>query len=234
MDNYYSGHGLRVLYVLESFPHVTHSYIQTEIDAMRRFGVHVEVWSSRPPFSTCTTNVPVHNGSLQEAIESATPHLLHTHWSRMVNRFRDVVAGYGLPVTVRGHQPYDVGPEFTDVLQSDPVVRSVYIYSRIAAKLPAAYTKIIPVDACFDPDLYFPESGKNPKLVFRAAPARTVKELDLFMRVARRCQAHQFVLMAGSTSELACPDQLREYNRKLGEPVDLRIDVSRGSLSVYA
>lgn len=225
------GQGLRILYAVESFPHITHTYMQTEIDAMRRFGVHVEVWSSRPPLSPFATNVPVHNGSLKDAIESVKPHLVHTHWTHMVSRFRDVIAQAGLPFTVRGHHPYDFSPKFADALQSDPVVRGVYMYSRFAAKCPTTYTKVIPVDACFDPYLYFPETEKDPRLVVRVAPARAVKELDLFIRVASRCPTHRFVLAAATTSEHTCPDQLRELNRKYGEPVDLCIDASHQEVS---
>jgi hypothetical protein len=225
------GSGLRVLYAVESFPHLTQTYILTEIEAMRRFGVHVEVWSSQPPLIPYVTDIPVHDGGLGRAIKSVNPHLVHTHWTHMVNGFRDVVAEAGLPLTVRGHHPYDFRREIADALQIDPVVCGVYIYSRFAARLPAGYSKILPVDACFDPSLYFVENEKDSKLVVRVAPARTVKELDLFIRVAARCPAHKFVLVAGTTAELTCPDQLRDYNRKLGNPVDLRIDASHKEIA---
>ncbi|MDO9150182.1 MAG: hypothetical protein Q7U33_02250 [Methylotenera sp.] len=225
------GLDLRVLYAVESFPHLTQTYIHTEIEAMRRFGVHVEVWSSKQPLIPYATDIPVHNGTFEKAIESVKPHLVHTHWTHMVKRFRDVVAQAGLPLTVRGHHPYDFSQKVNDELQSDPVVQGVYMYSRYENKLPIKYTKVLPIDACYDPVLYHSDNVKDPKLVVRVAPARTVKELDFFIRVAARCPDHRFVLAAGTTIELTCPDELLEYNKKLGEPVELFIDISYEEVS---
>jgi hypothetical protein len=225
------GIGLRVLYAVESFPHLTQTYINTEIEAMRKFGVHVEVWSSKQPLIPYSTNIPVHNGTLENAIESVKPHLVHTHWTHMVKQFRDVVAQAGLPLTVRGHHPYDFSQKMNDGLQSDPVVQGVYIYSRFANKLPTTYTKVMPVEACYNPVLYHSDNDKDPKLVVRVAPARTVKELDFFMRVASKCPEHRFVLAAGTTAELTCPKELMEYNKKLGEPVELFIDIGYEDIS---
>lgn len=226
------GQGLRVLYAVESFPHLTQTYILTEIEAMRRFGVHVEVWSQRAPLIPFETDVYVHDGSLENAIKFVKPHLIHTHWTHMVSKFRNTVEMAGLPLTVRGHHPYDFSPKFADALQNDPIVHSVYIYSRFARKMTKRYKKIISVDACFDPTLYCFEDKKDPKLVVRVAPARSVKELDLFIRVASRCPDHRFVLVAGTTADLDYPDELREYNRSLGEPVELRMDSSHQEIAM--
>ncbi len=222
----YLGRGLRVLYAVQSFPHLTQTYILTEIEAMRRFGVHVEVWSSRPPLIPYETDIPVHCGSFDEAVEMSRPHLIHTHWTHMAKKFRDAVKKNRLPLTVRGHHVYDFTPKMRDFLQSDSVVARVYIYEYFASKLPKKFTKFYPVDACFDPYLYYPADEKDRRLVLRVAPARTVKELDFFMRVATQCPEHRFILVAGTTAERDCPYRLMEYNRKLGEPIDLRIDIS--------
>jgi hypothetical protein len=225
------GAGLRVLYAVESFPHLTQTYILTELETMRRFGVDLAVWSSKSPLVPYATDIPVYGGKLEDAIRAVRPHLVHTHWIHMVAQFRDTVALAGLPLTVRGHHPCDFRRDIAQSLQSDPVVQGIYIYERFASMLPRAFTKILSVDACFDPAQYFFESNKDRTLVLRVAPARTVKELDFFIRVAKRCPSHRFVLIAGTTSEQACPGQLEEINQRYGAPVELYIDASHAEIS---
>ena len=225
------GSGLRVLYAHESYPHLTHTYILTEIEAMRRFGVHVEVWSSRKPFAPFATDTPIHSGRLQDAIALVKPDLVHIHWTHLVSRFRDDVVRAGLPITVRAHHPHDVRPRITAALQSDPAVRSIYMFGCFARQLPPKFTKFIPVDACFNPELYFPDANKDPHLVVRATPARRVKELELFIRAATRCPDHRFVLAAGTTAERGCIERVKDLNKAYGEPVDLRIDVAHEEIA---
>ena len=225
------GRGLRVLYALSRYPHLAHTYMMTEIETMRRYGVDVEVYSSALPLAPFATDVPLHNDTLGKAIEDFKPHLVHVHWTHRVAKFRGDVEKAGLPLTVRGHHPHDYSPKIANALQEDPVVRSVYMFKHFADLLSEKYTKVIPVDACFDPVLYYPDPQKDTKLVVRTSPARKVKDLDFFIRVAARCPQHRFVLVPCTTAENLYPDELRELNRSLGSPVEIRVDISHQEIS---
>jgi glycosyltransferase involved in cell wall biosynthesis len=77
----------------------------------------------------------------------------------------------------------------------------------------------------FDPVRYFPTERKDPLLVMRASLAAPAKGLTTFLEIAARHGSHRFVLFAcrsiGYPQHL---DELRELNRSLGDPVDLRVD----------
>jgi glycosyltransferase involved in cell wall biosynthesis len=76
--------------------------------------------------------------------------------------------------------------------------------------------------ACFDPELYYPGANKDDGLVVRTGVAKRTKELETFIRVARRCPEHRFVLIpARNIGESDYPDWLIELNRSLDSPAEI-------------
>jgi glycosyltransferase involved in cell wall biosynthesis len=221
---------VKVLYALESYPHISHTYMSTEIACMRRFGVHVEVWSSRPPLMPFETDVPVHRGTLPEAIRSVAPGVVHVHWTLRALEYRKAVAHADLPLTVRAHHPHDREPRVIEPLHADPTVRRIYMFPQFASMLGPGYSKVRPVVACYDPELYYAPPRKDPRLVVRVSPCRRVKELELFIRVAARCPSHRFVL-AVVNLERDYREQLAKLNRSLGSPVEILQDLQHADVS---
>lgn len=214
----------RVLYALEKFPQLSQAYIRAEIACARRWGAHVEVWSQGTPPSPYPNPVPVHRGPLEAAIERVAPQVVHVHWLHKACEFRQAVGRAGVPMTVRGHN-FDNGLERVAVLNGDPAVRGIYLFPHFATACPAGLDKVRPLPVAFDPALYHPGPPKDPRLVFRAAPSLPAKDLELFLRVAKRLSGHRFVLAVARTPGTYA-DTLADYNRSLGNPVDLRINLS--------
>lgn len=215
----------RVLYVVWDYPQLTETYVRWEIACLRRWGVHVEVWSEvERPIAPYASDVPVHHGPLADVIRRVRPHVVHCHWLHFVPNCRDVVARFGLPMTVRGHG-FEFQPKALQSLANDPVVRKLYVFPHYAQQI-AAHPKVRPTPAAFNGDLYYPEGEKDRFLVVRAASAKPAKRLEDFIDVARRCPEHRFVLALGRiNSHAEYVEQLLDYNRRHGSPVEVRIDM---------
>jgi glycosyltransferase involved in cell wall biosynthesis len=215
----------RVLYAVWHHPQLSESYIATEIERMRRWGVHVEVWSEVVPVAPFPTSVPVHRGTLAAAIGRTRPDVVHIHWLNTAGVYRDEVERAGLLATVRGHG-FEFTPDLAAALEQDPVIRALYIFPHLAAACPPGVGKIRPITACFNPDRFYPGDQKDPRLVLRAGAGLRTKDIPLFMRVARKCPDHRFVLALVRCNENeAVVDELIEQNRALGSPVDVRVNV---------
>jgi glycosyltransferase involved in cell wall biosynthesis len=216
----------RVLYAVWHYPLVCEMYVTTEIDRMRRWGVHVEVWSEVTPVSHFPTAVPVHRGTLSAAIERVRPDVVHVHWLNMVAGYRDVLERAELPATVRGHG-FECTPDLVTALALGPVIRTLDVFPHMAAACRPALGKIQPMTACFNPLQFFPGERKNPRLVLRAGSALHIKDIPRFMSVARECPDHRFLLLLGRCNRAEeVVEELIEQNQLLGSPVELRVNVS--------
>ncbi len=217
---------LRVLVALWHYPQLTESYVRTEILCMKRWGVEVEVFSEiRETAAPYEPEVPVHHGSLDEAIGRFRPHLVHVYWLNFVERFRDSAARAGLPITARGHS-FEFTPELVARLQGDPVVASLYLFPHLVDAL-AHMEKVLPVRSAFQPDVYEPGDEKDRHLVVRVGTSLPTKDLSSFFRIAQLCPDHRFVLVLGrATHEEAFTDRLIAQNEALGRPVELRVNLT--------
>jgi len=92
-----------VLYALWHYPQLSESYVRTEIAAVRKMGVEVEVWSEEDVSAPFSSDVPVHRGTLRDALALVKPDLVHAHWLDMAEKYSADVQAAGLPLTVRGH-----------------------------------------------------------------------------------------------------------------------------------
>jgi hypothetical protein len=218
-----AGSHLRVLYALWHYPQLTETYIRWEIECMRRWGVHVEVWSEQTPASPFATDVTIHGGSLATAIARAQPHLVHVHWLHSALDYAGEIRRAGLPMTVRAHG-FEVTRRHVLSLQRRPEVRAIYLFPHMARDY-AGSDKVRPVTTAFNGDLFHPGRTKDRRLVLRTAPGLPTKDLQTFFDVALRCPEHRFVLvLARCNGQERFLDKVEAYNRKLGSPVELRFD----------
>jgi glycosyltransferase involved in cell wall biosynthesis len=225
---------LRVLYALEFFPHLSETYVTTEIAFMRRCGVDVEVWSENHPPVSCDTDVPVDRGDLSAAIARFRPHVVHAHHLYRALRYEAVVEAAGLPMTVRGH-----GLEFTEdrlaALSRSQTIRAVFQFPHLMPdQLGVGHSKIHGMTCCFDPDLYAPRGEKDRWLVVRTGLASPTKDMGLFVRLAARFPQHRFVLLPclsiGYPGHL---DEIRRLNESLGGPAEILENRPHAEVAAY-
>jgi glycosyltransferase involved in cell wall biosynthesis len=220
---------LRVLYALFHYPQLSESYVRTEIRCLRRWGVEVQVWAEEPGAAPFEAEVPVHHGRLADAIARVAPDVIHMHWLNTVAVHHEALARAGVPVTVRGHG-FDFSPATVAALEKDPLVAAIFLFPHFAAVCPDA-TKVRAMPPCFDADLYGP-GEKDRRLVVRAAAALPTKDLPAFIRIAARCPQHRFVLaVCHASRHEGYVDELVAYNRALGEPADIRVDLQHEEIA---
>ena len=216
---------MRVLYAVANYPQLTETYIRCEIATMRRWGVHVEVWSEESdPRSPYAAEVPVHHGSLKDAIDRVQPEVVHVHWLNKGKHYRDIVRKAGLPMTVRGHS-FEFGTRTVRKLLKDQTVDSIYLFPHFAQQM-GEHPKLHAMTAAFNRELFFP-AEKNRRLVVRTGAGKPTKGLESFLEVASRCPEHQFVLVLGLLPNLdSYVEQLLAKNRQLGSPVTVKVNLS--------
>ena len=217
-----TGSHLRVLYALWHYPQLTETYIRWEIECMQRWGVHVEVWSEcESPASPFATDVPVHHGSLASAIARVQPHLVHVHWLHSAVQYSGEIHKAGLPLTVRGHG-FEVTRRHVMSLQRNPTVRAIYLFPHLS-RLFSGASKVRPMTTAFNGDLFYPGARKDRRLVVRTGPGLPTKDVQAFFDVAQQCPDHRFVLvLARCNGQERFLEKVDAYNRKLGNPVELR------------
>jgi glycosyltransferase involved in cell wall biosynthesis len=218
---------LKVLYALWHYPQLSESYVETEIRYMQHRGVDVEVWSEvAATTSPYPTTVPIHHGTLAEAIEQVRPDVVHVHWLIQALKYADIVRAAGLSLTVRGHG-FEVTSDTITSLEQHPGVSAIYLFPQFAGENLQLRPKIRPMTACFNPKLYAPAAGKDPRLVVRVACALASKDLQSFIHLAQRFPDHHFVLAIVKAQGLErYVDEVVALNESLGSPVDIRVNVS--------
>jgi glycosyltransferase involved in cell wall biosynthesis len=215
--------GLRVLYSLEEYPQRSETYIRWEIDCMRRFGVEIEVHVRRPRAgSPYASDVPVHHGSLEAAIHRFQPDVVHAHWLHVAAESAQSVLRTGRTMTVRGHS-FEHVPELLARAHDHEAVEKLYLFPHFAEQVQSG--KVRAMDVAIDCEMYPPEP-KDRRLVLRTAAGLPTKDIAIFLETALLCTEHRFVLalttVLGHEAFLA---ELVEENRRLGEPVELLLDV---------
>jgi len=212
---------LRVLYALWHYPHLSESYVRTEIRAVRTLGVEVCVWAQDPGTAPYESDVPHFYGDLEKVVAEFRPHLIHTHWLRQPRRMKELRA-LGLPVTVRGHG-FDSSRKKAVKAVRDPMVAAAFPFPQFVPRLPWRRRKILGVPVGFDASLYSPGTHKDRRLVVRIGVGIPSKDYRSFFEIASRCPDHRFVLAV-------CPAYTAEYyvdeilamNAALGNPAEIR------------
>lgn len=219
----------RVLYALWHFPQVTESYVRWELEWMRQQGVHVEVWSeleySAAPFPT---DVPIHFGSLDEAIEKANPDVMHCHWLHSGQSYGEAAARHGVPVTVRAHG-FEVSAERLQALQQSHDIRSIYVFPHMTGLV--GPDKIRPMNISFNGELFYPEE-KDRRLVVRTGAGLLTKDYESFFRCAQLCPNHRFVLVIAACNQCETQiDEIAELNRQFGGHAEIRLHLDAEEVS---
>jgi glycosyltransferase involved in cell wall biosynthesis len=221
----------KVLYALDSFPQLSESYINAEIQRMQSWGVHVEVWSKREPLSEDVCNVVVHRGRLADAIREVDPDVVHTHWTKTALKYKDAAKSLGVPVTSRGHWHF-VPKQLVRIEQEDAIVR-LYMFPHLAERYGSVAPKIRSMHSCFHQEWMAPDRPKNRRMVARTAACKKPKDLAMFIRVASKLPGYRFVMILCSLGPNDHYRELEQLNRDLGSPVEMVRDISHEQVAAY-
>lgn len=216
---------LKVLYVVRDYPQLSESYVRWEIDCMRRWGVEVHVWSSlEKTISPYPSDVPHHNGLLEEAMLEVKPSIVHFHWLNIASMFLEVVSRYGAVATVRGHG-FEYSSEQTAFLLRHPTVQRIFAFPHFAKPFDHL-AKIQSSPCAFNSELYHPDDVKDPALVVRTGSAKKTKGIQDFIDTAVLCPGHQFVLIISRLNGLETyPEEVIAYNEAKGSPVRIHVNM---------
>ncbi len=225
------GRPVKILYALDTFPQLSESYINAEIERMMSWGVDVEVWSKDEPKSSANVDVKVHRGMLVDAIRLVKPDIVHTHWTKSALKYKDAAKRMGLPLTARGHWHF-VTKQLEKIERDDTIVR-LYMYPHLARKYGSASAKILPMTACFHHEWLAPRVAKDRKMVVRTAACKKPKDLATFIRIAQKLPDYRFVMILCSLGPNDHYRELEQLNRDLGSPVEMIHDISYPEVATY-
>lgn len=212
---------MKILYALWNYPQLSETYIAAEIKYAGALGAQIEVWAEEDRHSGLP-KVPVHRGTLQEAIEAVKPDLVHFHYLAMAERWVGAVGD--LPVTVRGHS-FDWSEAGAHRVVEFQEVKRVYLFPHFARQV--AGLKVRAMRVGYDPDLYR-HTNKLWKRVIRTAAGLPNKGLaDFFAVAAASSSSFQFNLVVATTGgKPDFPKQLVDASRESGGRVQVYVDAS--------
>jgi len=215
---------LRVLYALWHYPQLSESYVRSEIRGVEAMGVEVEVWSEERVTAPFESEVPVHRGTLSEAINRVRPAVIHIHWLNMAAKYCREGGVTGLPITVRGHA-FEFTTQLVAELDGHPAIQGIYLFPHLAAEF-ASSEKVRTLPVSFDPSLYRPGRQKDLRLVIRTGCALPTKDYLGFLRAAQLCPEHKFKLvLCHAYLKEDYLDEVVEINRQMGSPVEILVDL---------
>ncbi len=215
---------LKVLYAIWHYPQLSETYIETEIRAMLRLGVQIEVWSSDDVAVPYLPAVPVRRGSLQDAIAEFQPDIMHVHWITSASSYAAVAATAGLPVTVRAHG-FEVNPQTLAELLDHRALRRLFLFPQQSALTAATDPRITFMKSAFDTELFMP-AKKNRRLVLRTVAAIPSKDIALFLAAAKRFPDYRFVLIACTVFKREdYVDEIIKLKADLDSPAELHFDI---------
>ncbi|HSI11693.1 MAG TPA: glycosyltransferase, partial [Chthoniobacter sp.] len=221
----------RVLYAVWHYPQLSESYVETEIACMRRWGVHVEVWRTETGASAYPTDLPIHDGPLEKAIEASRADIVHIHWLSFAHSQTATLAASGIPVTLRLHG-FDVTRESLASWLAQSCVNGVYAFPNQIANCGIRDSRLKPTPVAFDTTLFAPGQKKERRTVLRASAALASKDLELFLQAARELPEYRFIL-----ATVTCKyreeyvEHLKALREKIGSPAELRFDVPREEMA---
>jgi glycosyltransferase involved in cell wall biosynthesis len=221
----------RVLYTVWHYPQLSETYLETEIRQMRAWGVHIEVWCEAQPASPYATSVPIHSGSLADAVATAQPDLIQVHWLNFALLQKDALAATGRPVTLRLHG-FDVTSESLRAWLNEPWARAMYAFPHHVNALGQADSRVRVTPAAFETALFRPHKPKDRRLVIRTAAALPSKDIPFYFELAKRLPGYCFVFAGVTCSRReSYVEELKAIHRNLNSPAELMFDVPREKLA---
>lgn len=215
---------MRILIVYFNYPQLSATYVEAEIRYFQRQGIEVEVWSECDPGAAYPPSCFVHRGTLPEAEAAFKPDIVHFYWVKMALKYLDRISC--LNVTIRDHS-FGLSNEDKLYLLAETRVRAVFLFPHEMGL--SESEKFIALPVAYDSDR-FPvdnSSVKQSDLVVCCTAGLPKKNLETFIRTSVLCPNHRFVLaVATCTGHLDTVQHCVDLNRRLGSPVDLRVNVA--------
>lgn len=215
---------MRILIAVSNYPQLSETYVATEIAYLKRRGIPVEVWATHEEMPGVGNQVPVHRGTLAQAVQWFKPDLVHGHYLVFARNFAKALEGTDVPLTIRGHS-FDFSPGRAIDTAQIARIRRVYLFPHFARLAP--HEKIMPLPVAYDSARYIPADRKDPKKVLRLAAGKKGKGLEDVFRVAQCCSDYEFTLgTADVHDDPTFFDQLQALNKMSGGRVRLLRNLS--------
>jgi glycosyltransferase involved in cell wall biosynthesis len=224
--------GLRVLFAEWHYPQVTETYIEVAVRGLLALGAHVEVWCQDDVAVPYEPVVPVHRGpSLGEAIESAGPDVVVTHWLHKGLELLPATQAAGVPHVVCTHG-FEYEPQLVAELLEGGAV--VHTFPHLVVPEWADHPRLLVTRTMFDDERFRPAdpADKDPRLVVRTSAGLLTKDLDTFLLAANFCPEHRFVLVLGHAWRVEERTELIvERAAELGSRAEIRLDVGHAEVA---
>jgi glycosyltransferase involved in cell wall biosynthesis len=218
---------LKVLYVLNSYPQLSESYVEYELRKMRDWGFEIEVWRMQKPHSPYHSDIQVHDEDLREVVSKIKPDLIHIHWLGLAKRILPLIDDLNIPTTIRAHS-FDTTEETIRFCSKRSFVKKIYCFPQHIDDFNDAKLEI--QNTVFDTKLFKPYKNKNKRLVVRGGAALPSKSLPFFIHLAKELPEFKFILAV-----VKCHDnddyinELKKQASSISSPVEIKINLPRES-----
>ncbi len=221
----------RVLYAIWNDPRLIERHIENGIHCMQRWGVHVEVWRAANGSSTYPVQVPIHDGTLAEAVAACRPDVIHVPWLGCEDDNISSLSNFGLPVTLSLHGLDVTSGELANHL-SHEAVTAVYGFPNQLARFGSSDPRLKSAPAAFDSTLFFASPHKDRRLVVQTAAGMPGNDLSLFLEAARRLPEFRFVLaVATCYKKEAYIQELFAIRESMASPAEILIDLPQDEVA---
>ena len=218
---------LKVLYVLNSYPQLSESYVEYELKKMCDFGFEIEVWRRQKPHSPYHSDIKIHDEDLREVVSKIKPDLIHIHWLDIAKIILPFIDDLNIPTTIRAHS-FDTTKKSIKFCTKRSFVKKIYCFPQHFDDFNDAKLKI--QNTVFDTKVFKPHKNKNKRLVVRGGAALPSKSLPFFILLAKELPDFKFILAV-----VKCHDnddyinELKKLASSISSPVEIRTNLSRES-----
>jgi len=218
---------LKVLYVLNSYPQLSESYVEYELRKMRDFGLEIEIWRRQKPHSPYHSDIKVHDEDLREVVNKIKPDLIHIHWLGIAKIILPFIDDLNITTTIRAHS-FDTTKESIRFCSKRSSVKKIYCFPQHFDDFNDAKLKI--QNTVFDTKIIKPHKNKDKRLVVRGGAALPSKSLPFFIRLAKELPDFKFILAV-----VKCHDnddyinELKKLASSISSPVEIRTNLTRES-----
>ena len=218
---------LKVLYVLNSYPQLSASYVEYELKKMCDFGFEIEVWRRQKPHSPYHSDIKIHDEDLREVVSKIKPDLIHIHWLDIAKIILPFIDDLNIPTTIRAHS-FDTTKKSIKFCTKRSFVKKIYCFPQHFDDFNDAKLKI--QNTVFDTKVFKPHKNKNKRLVVRGGAALPSKSLPFFILLAKELPDFKFILAV-----VKCHDnddyinELKKLASSISSPVEIRTNLSRES-----
>ena len=217
----------KVLYVLNSYPQLSESYVEYELRKMRDFGFEIEVWRRQKPHSPYHSDIKVHDEDFREVVDKIKPDLIHIHWLGIAKIILPFIDDLNIPTTIRAHS-FDTTKESIRFCSKRSFVKKIYCFPQHFDDFSDAKLKI--QNTVFDTKIIKPHKNKDKRLVVRGGAAIPSKSLPFFIRLAKELPDFKFILAV-----VKCHDnddyinELKKLANSISSPVEIKTNLTRES-----